>query len=295
MKGLYPFLNPLEWIKARKFARQNAKFDKSSYDLELFLYSKMLTNNMLHYGYFDDIDTRPETISFEQFEYAQMRYAENIIEHLDHKEDLVLDVGCGMGGLSQLLSEKGFKVESLTPNKNQIEFINANHPHLTTYDCKYEDLKTSKKYGTVINSESLQYISLKAAFQKTESIILPKGKWVIVDYFSLEKKGENQRPHHIDTFYKEAGSFGWKITYEQDITPNILPTLKYVEMYVNRILLPVKHFAYEKLRYKSPRIFYLSRKVRESVDKKFEKERKTIDPAVFQKERKYILMVLEKS
>ncbi|NNK81258.1 MAG: hypothetical protein HKO93_07155, partial [Flavobacteriales bacterium] len=69
-----------------------------------------------------------------------MRYAENIIEHLDHKEDLVLDVGCGMGGLSQLLSEKGFKVESLTPNKNQIEFINANHPHLTTYDCKYEDL-----------------------------------------------------------------------------------------------------------------------------------------------------------
>ena len=85
MKNLYPFINPIQWIRARKFAKQNAKFDKSSYDLELFLYSKILTNNMLHYGYFEDINIKPETISFKQFEEAQIKYAEIIISHIENK------------------------------------------------------------------------------------------------------------------------------------------------------------------------------------------------------------------
>jgi len=294
MKNIYPFLNPIQWFKARKFARQNAKFDKPKYDLELFLYSKMLTNNMLHYGYFEDPDTKPETISFQQFEDAQIKYAENIIDRIKDHDHPILDVGCGMGGLSELLSRKGFEVESLTPNENQIEFIKANFKQLTTHHCKYEDLDTDKKYGTVINSESLQYIALDEAFKKTEKIILPKGRWIIVDYFSQEKKGDNQKPHHLDTFYQKAKDYGWTVSYQYDITPNILPTLHYIDMYVQRFLLPVKHFAYEKLRFKKPKLYYLTTKLRASIDKKVEKETKTVDPEVFIKERKYMLIVLDK-
>ena len=294
MKNLYPFLNPIQWIKARRFAKQNASFDKSSYDLELFLYSKMLTNNMLHYGYFEDIDTKPETISFKQFEDAQMKYAENIIEHIEDKNNAVLDVGCGMGGLSKLLSNKQFNVESLTPNNNQIEFIRNNYSHLVTHHCNYEQFESSKRFGTIINSESLQYISLNEAFEKTDGIITPQGRWIIIDYFSLNKKGETQKPHHLDTFYQKAKEFNWNIAYKRDITLNILPTLYYIDMYVNRFLLPLKQFAYEKLRYKKPKLYYLSGKLRKFVDKKVEKEIKTVNPSSFLKERKYMLIVLEK-
>ena len=56
------FLNPFEWIRATKFVKQNSKFDKSTYDLELYLYSKILHNNMLHYGYFEDTSINCEAI-----------------------------------------------------------------------------------------------------------------------------------------------------------------------------------------------------------------------------------------
>ncbi len=294
MNILYPFLNPLQWIKAGRYAKQNTGYDKSNYDLELYLYSRMLTNNMLHYAYFDDIDTEPETISFEQFENAQLRYAENIIEHIEDKNNPVLDVGCGMGGLSELLSSRHYKVESLTPNKNQVDFIRSRAGHLVTHHCRYEQLKTEQRFGTIINAESLQYISLNEAFKKSDEIILSQGRWIIVDYFGLDNNGLNKKPHNLETFYQKARENNWNIAYEHDITLNILPTLTYINMYVNRFLLPVKHFAFEKLRYKRPRLFYLSGRLREYIDRKIEKEIKTVNPEVFRKERKYMLIVLEK-
>ena len=295
MKNLYPFLNPIKWIKANRFVKKNAKFDKSNYDLELFLYSKILTNNMLHYGYFEDPNTKPETISFQQFEEAQIKYAEIIIEQIKDKNNSVLDVGCGMGGLSQLLKSRNFDVESLTPNKNQIEFIKSKFDFLITHNCKYENFETSKKFGTVINSESLQYISLDEAFKKTNEIIIPGGRWIIIDYFSLEKKDANQKPHNLEAFFQKTKEYDWDIDYEQDITLNVLPTICFIDMYVNRFLLPLKQFAYEKLRYKMPKLYYLSDRLRAVVDKKIEKETKTVNPNVFIKERKYMLIVLKKN
>ena len=31
------------------------------------LYAKIITNDMLHYGYFEDVDVNPETISIKRF------------------------------------------------------------------------------------------------------------------------------------------------------------------------------------------------------------------------------------
>lgn len=295
MKNFVPFLNPFAWVKAYSFARKNAKFDKSEYDLELYLYSKMLTNNMLHYGYFQDTFTRPETISFEQIEAAQVAYADNIVQAVLDKENPVLDVGCGMGGLSHMLHTKGFNVESLTPNRNQIEFINKNFKDIITHHCKFEQLKPTTRYGTIINSESLQYITLDEAFKRVDEIILPKGRWIIVDYFDLNFRKENQKPHHLEAFYQKIKGCNWNIVQERDITLNILPSLAFINMYVNRFLIPAKHFAYEKFRFKSPKLFYLSERLRKSVDKKFEKETKTVNPEEFMKGRKYIFFVLEKN
>ena len=57
-----------EWIKAYQFHQANAKFDKSTYDLELYLYSKVLKSDMLHYGYFENIDIAAEDISLKAIE-----------------------------------------------------------------------------------------------------------------------------------------------------------------------------------------------------------------------------------
>ncbi|MCJ7449159.1 MAG: class I SAM-dependent methyltransferase [Bacteroidales bacterium] len=295
MKYLYPFLNPVEWIKAIKFQRKSSKFDKSAYDLELFLYSKILTNNMLHYGYFEDISVKPETISLKQLEDAQIRYGENIVEQIRDIHNPVLDVGCGLGGLAELMHNKNLDVEVLTPNKNQIDFINKNYPYLKSHNYKFEHFESGRKYGTIINSESLQYIPLSEAFKQAEKILLPDGKWIISDYFRLNDKGINKSSHLLEDFRQKLKEFNWRVIYERDITMNILPTLILINMYAERFLMPLKHFGYEKLRFKKPWLYYMTNRLRDSIDNKIIKEAAAINPSRFIDEKRYMFFVLEKT
>ncbi len=293
-KYLSPFLNPLEWFRALRFKRENSRYDKSSYDLELYLYSKILTSKMLHYGYFEDPEAEPEDISMNMLEAAQKRYAEMIMEHIQDTGKPVLDVGCGLGSLADMIHNKGIQADVLTPNESQIKFININYPFLESHQCRFEEFVSSKKYGTVINSESLQYIKLAEAFKKTEEIITPGGRWIIVDYFRRNESVPGKKLHLIDDFLQMSRDYGWEIKHERDITPNILPTLRFVYMYVDKLLLPLKHYGYEKLRYKKPALYYLTGKLREWIDRKIIKESSSINPQKFMNERTYRLFVLEK-
>ena len=67
-------INPIELIRAYKFHKKQKKHIKSSQDLELMLYSKIIKTDMLHYGYFDDINIEPDSISIRDLEIAQMNY-----------------------------------------------------------------------------------------------------------------------------------------------------------------------------------------------------------------------------
>jgi hypothetical protein len=65
-------------------------------------------------------------------------------------------------------------------------------------------------------------------------------------------------------------------------------------MYANRFLLPLKQFAYEKLRYKQTKLYYLSQRLREFIDRAMAKEVNVVDPIAFKNSRKYMIFVLEK-
>lgn len=64
---------------------------------------------------------------------------------------------------------------------------------------------------------------------------------------------------------------------------------------LERFLLPLKHYAYEKLRYKLAWLFYLSERIRNSIDAKIKKERRSVDPVLFVSQKRYMLFVLEKN
>ena len=295
MRLIWHFLNPIKWIKAKHFAKKNAGFDKSTYDLELYLYSKILSNDMLHYGHFDDPDIAPNTISFRTLEDAQMRYAQNIVDQILDKENAVLDVGCGMGGLTKMIQENGIEVECLTPNKNQIEHIRNKYNFQGVHHCKFEQFYSDDKFGTVVNSESLQYINLTEAFDKVERFLLPDGRWIIVDYFRVNDSGVNKSSHLLKDFLEKVKSSGWKIVHEKNISANILPTIAYANMFAERFLKPVKHFAYEKLRFKKPSLYYMTDGIRESIEAKITKEQASINPTMFLNEKRYMFFVLERA
>jgi cyclopropane fatty-acyl-phospholipid synthase-like methyltransferase len=292
-KILFKLINPVQITKAWLYHKKNSKYDKSTYDLELFLYSKILKNDMLHYGYFENTDIEADSISVRALEDAQIKYAQNIIDQIPDT-NLILDIGCGMGGLSNLITQKGLKVEALTPNENQINHIRKKYPNITCYQKRFEDFDTDKVYGTIINSESLQYIPLNKAFEKAEKIVKSGGTWIIADYFRFNNSGINKSSHILDDFIQKTKEYGWEITYQQDITPNILPTIKLVTMYAERFMLPLTHFAFEKLRFKKAWLYYFIQDFKFSVEKKMTKELASVDPVKFVNEKKYMLLVLRK-
>lgn len=293
-KNISTFLNPINWFKAYQFHKENANYDKSSYDLELYLYSKILKNDMLHWGYFEDINIAPDAISVKDVEEAQMKYAENIMHLIDDKQGLVLDVGCGMGGLSAMLKQNGINVEALTPNVNQKSHIENKYQGLICHHAKFEDFNSEQKYKTIINSESLQYINLDSAIEHVDRFLEVGGKWIIVDYFRKNQDGINKSGHLEETFLSKIANNGWKITYEKDITLNVLPMSKFIYMYADRFLIPLKHFAFEKLRFKKAWLYYLTENLRSGIDKKMTKEFAAIDPEKFLREKKYVMYVVER-
>ena len=136
---LRTFLNPLKWIAAIKHHKKQKVYRRSEHDLELKLYNKILVNDMLHWGYFDNPQIAPEEISLNVFSRAQHRYAENIADLIDSKDQPVLDVGCGMGGMADMLLEKGFVIELLTPNNSQKQYLKGKYSDIPFHHCKYEE------------------------------------------------------------------------------------------------------------------------------------------------------------
>ncbi len=249
---------------------------------------------MLHYGFFEDANIDAECISIKQIEDAQIKYAQNIIDLIVQKYGLVLDVGCGMGGLSAMLLQNNYEVEALTPNKNQKKHINKKYKDLVCHNCKFEDFVTDKKYNTIVNSESLQYINLDVAIHHINKILDSTGQWIVVDYFRLNEDGINKSGHFLNDFTSKISTQGWKITYQQDITLNVLPTIKFLHLYAERFLVPLKHFAFEKLRFKKAWLYCLTEKLQAKISSKMDKEFAAINPEKFLAEKKYMLFVIKR-
>tara|TARA_B100000965_G_scaffold228608_1_gene191382 strand:+ start:676 stop:1563 length:888 start_codon:yes stop_codon:yes gene_type:complete len=294
MSLLRKVLNPLELFRAYKFHKNQKKHIKSSEDQELLFYSKIISNDMLHYGYFDNVNIESKEISLKDLEQAQMRYVEKIMNQILDNSRKILDVGCGMGGLSKILFDNGYKIESLTPDNNQKNYINNKYKDLIVHHIKFEDFSANDTYGTVINSESLQYINLNVAFEIIDKILDNNGRWIVTDYFRIEDSGINQSGHMHQDFLDSAKRYGWKIIYEEDITLNALPTLKFAMNFIHRFVTPLAELINEKIKYKHAWLYYYTNQLRYKMYEKSEKELAALDPEKFVKEKKYMFYVLER-
>lgn len=286
-------LYPQHLYQVIKYQRNKNKTQRVYDDAQLKLYARILPGDFLHYGYFTDVNIQPQDISLNAIYKAQLKYAELIVDKVTDMGSPILDIGCGMGGLIKLMTDKGLKPVALSPDKNQVHHIRIKYPAVKTLESKFEDMTpVEHEYGTVITSESLQYLKLDVALPLLKKILKPGGKWVACDYFRVGDNAEKSG-HYWDVFVEQITRAGWKITYEQDITLNVLPTISYVYMWGNDILKPVKDFAFEKLQKKQPGVHYILEDVLETIKSKLNKNLDVVDPATFAANKKYVLMVLE--
>jgi len=211
------------------------------------------------------------------------------------QQHAVLDVGCGMGGLLGVLNKRGINVTGLTPDKNQAQHIRRTYPNVLL-ECKLEELSVlehKKKYGTLITSESLQYLDLKVALPLIDQVLKVQGRWVACDYFRQDAAAEKSG-HYWEYFVKQLDDAGFTITYQQDITPNILPTIAFAHHWSAQVLLPLVEFGEDKLKVKAPGWHYLIKDFLTKMYQKIDKNLATIDPKEFAANKKYVLMVIER-
>ena len=159
---------------------------------------------------------------------------------------------------------------------------------------KFEDFNIKGKYGTVINSESLQYIDLNVAFDIIDKILDNNGRWIVTDYFRIGDLGINQSGHMHQDFLDSVKRYGWKVVYEEDITLNALPTLKFAMNFIHRFVTPLAEFINEKIKYKQAWLYYYTNQLRYKMYEKSEKELAALDPDKFIKEKIYMFYVLER-
>ena len=293
------------WLRRRRTHRRVPTVHANA---QLLLYNRMLPGDFLHYGYFDDPDTPPERVSFEGIQRAQLRYAEKLVERIDRPGQPVLDAGSGMGGMLGLLRTAGHEVTGLTPDRFQVEHIGRNYPGIPVLQCRFEDMLADEAsnrfrghFGTVIHSESIQYMEPRGVFAVMREILAPGGTWIVADYFRDGDGGDSGRAAprersgwRLERFRDQLAENGFEITDEADITANVLPTLGFAHLLANRIGLPAIDFATDKLRAKNPALHYVVENVAERVRDAAHRSTAVIDPAGFPTYKRYMLMTLRR-
>lgn len=295
--ALRKVIYPRHLWKVIQLQRGKKRRERAYDDPQLKLYSEILPGDFLHYGYFDDLTIQPQDISLNAIYQAQLRYAELILEQIADRDSPVLDVGCGMGGLIKLMLDKGLSPVALSPDRNQINYIKSKYARVPVMESKFEDVPWEEhrnRYGTIITSESLQYLKLDASLPLLEKLLKPGGRWIACDYFRIGQARERSG-HRWDDFEKRILSSGWRFVHQQDITPNILPTISYAHMWGNNIARPVLDFALEKLRAKHPGAHYVLEEAIDELNGKLDRNLEVVNPETFVANKRYMLLVMEKT
>ena len=267
-------------------------------DPQLKLYSEILPGDFLHYGFFDDVETTPDLISIRALQRAQLRYAEELLSHVQDTAAPILDAGCGMGGLTGQMLRAGWHPMALTPNHAQIEYVRSTYPSIPVFHGKFEQLPVEKYgggFGTVIMSESFQYMKLKQAFFTLLQVLRPGGRWIICDYFRTSANGGRKSAHAWSACEEGLRDAKMKLVFERDITRNVLPTLAYVHMLGERLAAPLVNFVIAKLRKKRPAIHYVLEEVIEELRAYMLDQLQIVNPAEFSRDKKYMLLVVERA
>lgn len=296
-KLLLRLVNPSRLLSALRAGRERERSSRTELDPQLRLYARMLGHGHLHYGFFEDAGIDGEAISLGDLRDAQRAHSELILEELPEGDRPVLDCGCGMGGILELLAERGHRAVGLTPDRAQVEYIRETLDGVRVEQTRFEDLDGERHagaYRAIICSESMQYLDLDRAFELAGAILAPGGRWIICDYFRRHDRAHESSGHLLDAFHTAIREGGWSVRKERDITDHVIGTLRYAHTMADRLGRPLVDFLLEKLRAKRPALYDLYRDELAALDDRLDREMKTIDPEQFRRDKTYRLYVLER-
>lgn len=205
--------------------------DFGEFDIELFVATEIFDAESLHYGLWK----KDDELNIANGRKAQERYTQKLIDLIPSDVKTVLDVGSGIGDVSKAMSQRGFKVTSVSPDKNHTEFYKSN-PEIEFHNKTIEEFETKKKYDLVLYCESQNYFSIEVGVQKAKKFLNKNGYLLISGMF---EKHENARQggvkiHKKNDYVAAAQEESFKLIKEIDITKQTTPTIKLASYYLEK-------------------------------------------------------------
>jgi len=249
----------------------------------------------VHYGYWED----GVELNLANLPKAQEAYCDFILSHIPDGTKTVLDVGCGVGGLSRRLLDAGYTVDALSPssvlNAYARELLGDEAP---IHECRFEDIDTTRKYDMIVFSESFQYVNPTKAFENCAALLAPGGHVLICDIFRVKTAdkspmGGGTRLHRFNAALEGAP---FEKIKDIDITRQTGRTMEMVNDFLMRVAKPGHDMLLDFVRERNPWITRIMtwwfRKKLATIDRKYFQGRRGLE--MFMKYKSYRLIVFKR-
>lgn len=196
----------------------------------------------LHYGRFE-IDIPADV---QHLKKAQERYLERLIEIVPPSVKSILDVGAGSGKTAEVLLERGFAVDCVSPGKALGDVVEARlGDRSILFRGLFEDVTVPKNYDLVLFSESFQYIPIHSSIPKAISLLNPGGHILICDFFRRPDAGRSavRGGHALDAWERYYAQSPLELVVTQDITRETAPVYDIVNRFNQEVLGPISESA----------------------------------------------------
>ncbi len=149
-------------------------------------------------------------------------FIEDTLKTYNIENGLVLDLGCGTGRLTELLSDKGYDMTGVDGSQEMLQQA-LQKRDISKKDILYlnQDMRDFELYGTmraiVSTCDCMNYITdineLKDVFRLVNNYLDPKG--IFIFDFNTKKKYQNIGDASIAE-NREDGSFIWENFYNEE-------------------------------------------------------------------------------
>lgn len=205
----------------------------------------------LHYGRFEP-DIPP---TFVNLKAAQDRYLERLLELIPEGTRTILDVGCGTGKTAEVLLDRGYVVECVSPRSPLLEKAERRlGDRVRFHRGRFEELAIGGRFDLVLFSESFQYIPPDAAVSRALERLNPGGHILIADFFRRDPHRASfiRGGHAYDDWLKVLAGAPVEILAEQDITAETAPVHDINQAFNAEVLKPLVDMGGEVARMRWP-------------------------------------------
>ncbi|MBS0425225.1 MAG: GNAT family N-acetyltransferase [Proteobacteria bacterium] len=201
-------------------------FKDLTFPLNVYAHALLLQEgkaDYLHYGLFQDDKTT-------NLKAAQQFSTDLLLAKLP-PPCRILEVGVGLGATFTLLRQRGYDVHGITPNSQQIAYIQKSLGTSTSISCHSLEAFTAEpgSFDVILFQESAQYIEPLVIFNQALDLLTPSGQLFIIDEFTLRHDATSSRDRHqIDSMIVLAERLGFELFEHRDLSTMAAPMLDYL-------------------------------------------------------------------